>query len=376
MTAFVQARVASTALTLPGEYYTSEAIFARELEQIFTQRWIFVGRAEQIAAPGDYMLVTLGNESIIVVRDQAGQIHAHYNVCRHRGTRMCSEEQGTFAKTILCPYHAWTYGLDGQLHTARLMDEVAGFDKADYGLISAHITAWHGFLFLNLAETPEPFTTAFAPLYLKFGDWHLSELRIARTIEYDVEANWKFIFENYSECYHCPLIHPDLVRLSDSQSGRNDLSEGPFLGGYMELNEPGGSLTMHNGHTSRPPIGEVHGDDLNRVYYYSIFPNMLLSLHSDYVMTHRLIPLSPGRVQIVCEWLFDPATMQEPDFDPSDAVDFWDMTNRQDWHVCELSQLGVQSRAYVPGPYAHQEGLLYAFDQDYLRALGDLDKDT
>ncbi|NJK80954.1 MAG: aromatic ring-hydroxylating dioxygenase subunit alpha [Chloroflexaceae bacterium] len=368
MTTFARPNVSGQAMTLPRHYFTSEAVFAQEMQRIFTQQWLFVGRAEQVATPGEYMLVEIGTENLIVVRDQQHQIRAFYNVCRHRGTRMCTEPAGRFANSIQCPYHAWTYGLDGSLLAARHMQDVESFDKADWPLLAAHVAEWRGFLFLNLASAPEPFEQAFAPLLNKFGDWNIENLRVARAIEYDVQANWKLVVENYSECYHCPLIHPALTRLSDPQSGRNDLLEGPFLGGFMTLEEGEASMTT-SGHTSRPPVGTVRGDDLQRVYYYSIMPNMLLSLHPDYVMAHRLMPLAPGRVKIICEWLFDPATMQRPDFDPSDAVEFWDMTNRQDWHVCELSQLGIQSQAYVPGLYAHAEGLLYAFDQYYLEML-------
>ena len=232
------------------------------------------------------------------------------------------------------------------------------------------LAEWEGFLFVSLAPDPEPFPTAFAPPTDKFAAWHLPELRAARRIDYEVRSNWKQIIENYSECYHCPSIHPQLCRLSPPTSGRNDLGEGPFLGGYSTLNRPAGSLTM-SGQTIRPPLGEVAGEDLGRVYYYAIFPNLLLSLHPDYVMTHTLRPLGAGRTQVACEWLFDPATMAGPGFDPSDAVEFWDLTNRQDWEVCELAHLGVGSRAYTPGPYSHAEGLLDAFKREYLRRMAE-----
>src|SRR5262249_55610574 len=162
---------------------------------------------------------------------------------------------------------------------------------------------------------------------------NMPALRSARRIDYDIKANWKLIVQNYSECYHCPLIHPQLDRLSPWDSGRNDLSAGSFLGGYMTLNHVGGSMTTSGG-TSRPPLGALAGEDLGRVYYYTIFPNMLLSMHPDYVMVHTIWPQEPGRTLITCEWLFDRATMERPDFDPSDAVEFWDLTNRQDWQVC------------------------------------------
>ncbi len=369
MTAFQRATVQGDTRTLPGHYYTSAGILQQEMQRIFYQQWLCVGREEQISEPGDYFLVTIGQESIIVLRDRAGQPRAFFNVCRHRGTRLCTQEQGHFTGPIQCPYHAWTYGLDGQLTAARLMQEVLDFDKRDYPLYPAALASWEGFLFLNLAPEPEPFHEAFAPLIDKFTAWGIPELRVARRIEYDVQANWKLIFENYSECYHCPLVHPALDRLSHSQSGRNDLIEGPFLGGYMTMNRPGTSLTT-TGQRLRAPISTLPEAEFDRVYYYTIFPSLLFSPHSDCVMAHRILPQSCDRTRIVCEWLFTPEAMAQPGFDPSDVVDFWDLTNRQDWKVSELTQLGVNSRAYTPGPLAHQEGLIDAFDRHYLRLMG------
>jgi glycine betaine catabolism A len=313
------------------------------------------------------VLVELAGESLIVLRDRAGAIHAHYNLCRHRGTRMCEQPAGRFGESIQCPYHAWTYALDGRLIAARHMQDAPGFERADWPLRSAAVAEWEGFLFLNLAARPEPFAQAFAPLIGRLSGWGATDLRCGAQISYAVAANWKLIVENYSECYHCPLIHPELAALSPWRSGRNDLSAGPFLGGYMELNHA--SMTV-GGATSRPPLPGLPAEELGRVYYYAIFPNLLLSLHPDYVMAHTLWPAGVGQTRVVCAWYFDPASMAAPGFDPGDAVQFWDTTNRQDWHVCELSQLGVASRAYTPGPYAQVEGLLWQFDQEYLRAMG------
>lgn len=370
MATFVRASISSAVRTLPGRYYTDVAIFAAEQERLFAERWVCGGRSEQVAEPGAYMLVECAGESLIVVRDSNRALHAHFNVCRHRGTRMCETASGRFRETIQCPYHAWTFALDGRLVAARHMDDAPGFDKADWPLRSAAIAEWDGFIFINLAATPEPFETAFAPLLNRFAEWRIGELRRGAQTTYDVAANWKLLVQNYSECYHCPLIHPALVELSPWRSGRNDLSEGPFLGGYMELNHDSASMTL-GGDTARPALPGLSDANQRRVYYYSIFPNLLLSLHPDYVMTHLLWPLAADRTRVICEWHFAPETLAAPSFDPSDAVGFWDMTNRQDWHVCELSQLGVSSRAYTPGPYAQVEGLLWQFDQEYLRAMGE-----
>jgi len=368
MTTFAKANVGDGAMTLPQRWYVNDEVFAAEQQRIFSGGWVCIGRVEHVQKPGDYFVAEVAGESLIVVRDEANETHVFYNVCRHRGTRLCETQSGHFSGSMQCSYHAWTYALDGTLLVARNMNAVPGFSAGNYPLQEAAHAQWEGFLFVNLAREPEPFKTAFAALLGRFDAWNIGALRTARTIEYDVACNWKLLFQNYSECYHCPLVHPQLEKLSASDSGRNDLTEGPFLGGYSELREEGMGLTM-SGKTPRPPLGTVGGEDLRRDYYYTIFPSLLLSLHPDYVMVHYLQPVTTTRTRITCAWLFDPNTMARPDFDPSDAVEFWDLTNRQDWHVNELTQKGVLSKAYTPGPYANAEGLLAAFDRHYLAVM-------
>ena len=368
MREFKRAELRGEARTLPAEYYTSTAVFEKEAQRIFGRDWLYAGRADAIPKPGDYFLYELLGESLIVIRGADDRVRALFNVCRHRGTRMCETAQGKFTGAIQCPYHAWTYGLDGRLMAARNMQGTPGFERADWPLAQAATALWEGFIFISFAAEPEPFAETFAPLLARFAKWTIARLRSAKRITYELACNWKLVAQNYSECYHCPVIHPQLDKLSPWDSGRNDLGEGPFLGGFMTLRDHGGSMTL-DGRTSRPPLGGVDGDELDRIYYYSIFPTMLLSLHPDYVMAHRLIPLGIDRVRVDCDWLFDPATMARDGFDPSDAVGFWDMTNRQDWKVCELSHAGISSRAYVPGPYSSNEGILQAFDTYYLSVM-------
>jgi Rieske 2Fe-2S family protein len=368
METFARPSVYPGASTLPAVWYTSPDVFAEEQERIFYCEWLCAGREERLGRPGDFFTTERAGESLIVTRDGDAKVRAFYNVCRHRGTRLCSEASGHFSGSIQCPYHAWTYGLDGELKIARNMLEMPGFDRMEYPLKEAAVALWEGFIFINL-KSSFSFERVFAPLIGRFSRWNVANLKTARSITYEVACNWKLIFLNYSECYHCPLVHPQLEKLSPSESGRNDLSDGPFLGGYSELRERGTSLTM-SGRSSRKPVGSVTGEDLNRAYYYTIFPSLLLSLHPDYVMAHYCRPLAADRTEIVCAWLFDPSALAEPDFDPADVTEFWDLTNRQDWHVNELTQLGASSRAYSPGPYANAEGLLSAFDRHYLPIMG------
>ncbi|HKQ36864.1 MAG TPA: aromatic ring-hydroxylating dioxygenase subunit alpha [Verrucomicrobiae bacterium] len=353
--------------TLPQRYFISEQIFGVERERIFSTQWLCVGHQNDVAKPGEYFLRNITGESIIVLRDRNSEVRAFYNVCRHRGTRLCEEKAGSFRETLQCPYHAWTYALDGRLVGAPHMERVEGFDKAEYSLNALNLALWEGFIFVNLAKTPMALERMFAPLAGKFKHWNLPKLRSARRIEYDVRANWKLIFENYSECYHCPLVHPALTKLTPYDSAENDLSEGPFLGGFMPITK-GHSLTM-SGNACALPVGSFSGKDQHRVFYYSIFPNMLLSMHPDYVMVHQIWPQSPERSLIYCDWFFHPQAFADSGFHPEDAIEFWDMTNKQDWHVCELSQQGIASRAYQPGPYSPRETIPAAWDREYLRNL-------
>ncbi len=354
------------AQTLPQRCFVSPEVFAEEKVKIFARQWICLGHQSQLGRAGDYFVQTVAGESLILTRDQKGAIQGFYNVCRHRGTRLCEAASG-HAAAIQCPYHAWTYALDGRLIAAPQMEEAPGFDKSDYSLHAVRLALWEGFIFVSLSDLAPPLEKVFAPLAGKFAHWNLPRLRSARRIDYDVQANWKLIFENYSECYHCPGVHPMLSKISPSDSAENDLTEGPFLGGFMSIRE-GKSLTM-SGQACARAVGDIKAEDHARVFYYSIFPNMLLSMHPDYVMVHQLWPQSPVRTLIQCDWFFHPEAAEASEFNPEDAIEFWDMINKQDWHVCQLSQQGIASRAYQPGPYSPRESIPAAWDREYLGQL-------
>jgi Rieske 2Fe-2S family protein len=357
------------ARALPREYFTSAAIFAEEIDKLFGRNWLCAGRESRIARAGDYFLVDVGEASVIVLRDQGGTVRAFHNLCRHRGTRLCEAAQGRFSEPIRCPYHSWTYGLDGRLQGAPSTNDLAGFDKSDWPLLAVAIEIWHGFIFVNLGPASTPLATKLLPLDARVAAYDPRPLVSVRQEVYGVAANWKLIVENYSECYHCGPVHPALSRLSPPTSGENDFSEGPVLGGYMELNEGTASLTL-SGRACGAPVGELGADERRRVYYYAIFPNTLLSLHPDYVMFHTLWPEAPERTRITCEWLFHPDTLTRSELNPKEGTDFWDLTNRQDWHICEEAQAGIASPFYQPGPYSHREALSMQFDREVLRQLG------
>ena len=350
------------ATTLPAAYYVGADYFAREMAALFGRMWICAGRAEQVERPGQFFIREVLGESIIVTRAPSGRVHAFYNVCRHRGTKLCTDHAGTFAGSIQCPYHAWTYDLEGRLIGAPHMEEVPHFRKDQYPLHQVHADVWDGHIFLNLARDPQPLLAQLADLPSKFKQWRMADLRLGRRIVYDVRANWKLLIQNYNECLHCPNLHPALNKLSHYLSGENEPLRASYMGGRMDL-RPGVATLSMDGTCPRAFLPGLSAEDVRRVYYYAIFPNMLLSLHPDYMLVHTLWPMAPDRTINICEWHFQPETLAQPDFNASDAIDFWDMTNRQDWHVCELSQAGISSRAYTPGPYSNREDLLYAFDR-------------
>jgi Rieske 2Fe-2S family protein len=348
--------------TLPARFYTDPAWFERELDCVHYRMWLYAGRAECIPSAGDYFVVNVGAASVIVVRDETGDVRAFHNVCRHRGTLLCSEREGHLPGRLRCPYHAWTYRLDGTLAHAPHMDLVRGFDEAQYPLRAVHVAAWAGNVFLNLAERPAPFAEHLAGLDAKFRHWNMDEMRVVARRTYDLAANWKLVIQNYHECLHCPTAHPELNRRSHYMSGANEPAQPSYLGARMDLRDGFATLSTSE-HPRRAPLPDLDEVERRSVYYYALLPNLLLNLHPDYVVSFRLNPRSVDATEIVCEWMFSPRDIDATGFDPSDAIDFWDLTNRQDWELSALAQAGIRTMGYRQGPYSNREELLVAFDR-------------
>jgi phenylpropionate dioxygenase-like ring-hydroxylating dioxygenase large terminal subunit len=368
----MKARTSFGQHTLGREYFTSPDVFGAERERIFRRSWLLVGHVSQLDRPGRYFLFELDRESVIVLCDGAGELRAFHNHCRHRGSRLCREASGVLGSSITCPYHAWTYGLDGALRAVPVMADVAAFDPADYPLHRVAIDTWQGFVFVNLERDPPSLADALPALLGKFPHRRADALRSVHTEVYEIAANWKLIFHNFSECYHCPTVHPLLNRLTPFRNSENDLEEGPVLGGPMSMTNPDGSMTISGARCAAPFPG-TGDDERGRVYYYTVFPSAFVSFHPDYVLVHRAEALAIDRTRISCAWYFHPDAIGAPGFDPKPAIEFWDLTNRQDWELCENAQLGVGSLAWTPGPYSELESQLAAFDRHYLRIMRDDD---
>ncbi len=353
------------ATLLPARAYHDPALYAWEMDEIFLRDWVMVAREEDVAEPGSFIQREVNGENVILVRGRDAVIRAFYNVCRHRGTAVEERECGK-AVRFQCPYHAWIYDLDGRLIRAKHTEDLEDFSFDTFGLTPIRAETWQGFVFLCFAEgAVEPLADQLGDLVDQFARFDFRTLRSAKRIDYEVAANWKFIGENYSECYHCPGVHPQLNKLTPYDLGGDYDPDGAWQGGWMELVGGAETMALDGGHGSRdgrPPMCGITTIDEKRIYYYIVWPLAFLSIHPDYLLVHRLIPRDAGHTTVECEWLFEESTIATPGFDPADAIAFWDVTNRQDWHVCELQQQGTRSRSWKAGRYSSIEASVQAFD--------------
>jgi Rieske 2Fe-2S family protein len=355
--------------TLPGRYFHDPAIYSREQERIFGDLWICVGRADALPGSGDFMTVELSDESVIVMRGRDGALRAFLNVCRHRGARLCLEHTGNTGPALQCPYHAWSYSLDGRLVGAPNIARDESLEREKLGLFPVALEIWEGLIWLSLADNPGTVRDQLEPaLRARFGDlekferYGIGNLAVGTSITYDIAANWKLVVENFMECYHCAPVHPELTRLLPEF--RNGTSYQGIVGQGTDFADDIEGFTLSgNGKRDSLP-GLLPSDD--RLYYgFVLWPNLFVNLLPDHVILHTLLPTGPETARVVCDWLFDPAEIAKPGFDPQDTVDVFDITNRQDWDVCERTQLGMHSRAYA-------DGGLYVSNEQHIAVFRDL----
>jgi glycine betaine catabolism A len=340
--------------SLPREAYWDAAFFAREREAIFWNQWFYVGRAQELEAIGAYRVLDVAGESVILVRTHDG-IRAHLNFCRHRGSRLLCGE-GVVRGAIRCPYHGWSYALDGRLVASPFVPEPA-IPEASRRLHRAGVAQWGGFIFVHLS--PEGAQATGATLDAQLGAipqrlerYPLAELRVARSIWYDVRANWKVLLENYNECYHCAGVHPELCRVVPAFKQHG----GAQLDWERGIPHRDGAWTFTpNGTSDRVPFSGLNDDERARHKGELIYPNFMLSLAAEHVAAFSLWPRDAASTAIRCDFLFHPQEIAKAGFDPSDVVDFWDLVNRQDWNICESVQAGMSSRAFQHGYYAPME---------------------
>jgi Rieske 2Fe-2S family protein len=337
--------------SLPRRAYVEPAYFERERRNIFWSQWFCIGRVSRFEQPGSYETIEVAGESAIVIGSSAG-VRSHLNLCRHRGSRLLCGS-GSLRGAIRCPYHGWTYDVDGRLIATPFVDQSALPSEVRY-LHPVEIDCWGGFAFVRIARdgTAAPLLEQLGDAPQRVANYGLERLRIGRSLHYDVQANWKVILENYNECYHCAGVHPELCRIVPAFKRRGG-SELDWERG-IEHRQGAWTFTL-DGTSNRQPFAQLNDDERTRHKGELLYPNFMLSLSADHAAAFTLWPQSPQRTAIVCDLLFDPSEMDRPSFDPGDATEFWDIVNRQDWAVCENVQAGMQSRAFRYGYYAPME---------------------
>jgi Rieske 2Fe-2S family protein len=350
---------------LPRAAYTSREVWEWERRHFFDAGWSCVALSETLPRAGAQRAELTGAGSTLLVRGRDGTVRAFANACRHRGHELLPCGESGDLALIRCPYHNWTYHLDGRLNKAPGFGDGAlpGFDPADNGLIELAAEEWHGLIFVHGSSAPAtPLADHVEGLDALVAPYEMERLCVGGHHDYTVAANWKVLTENYQECYHCPAIHPELCRVSPPDSGENYAhpQAGAWVGGWQQVRDHAVTMSL-DGTTSAQPLRGLDAAQRRQVIYVGVFPNLLISLHPDYVMTHLLTPLGAERTTIRCSWAFAPEDLGRRGFDPAFAVDFWDITNRQDWAACESVQRGLSNEAARPGVLAADEDAVYQF---------------
>jgi glycine betaine catabolism A len=343
---------ASLLATLPGDHYTDPTIFALEQSRIFERHWFAAARAGELDAPGRFRTVQVGRESVLIVRGRDNQLRAFFNVCRHRGAKLCVEEEGEARRNLQCPYHAWTYGLDGKLVAAPNLTKMPDVDRVEYGLVNVHIREWLGYAWVCLADEPPSFEdTVVGAATDRLGDaalidrWEVDELAVGRRIVYDVHANWKLIVENFMECYHCATIHPELTEVlpefADGYAAQYYVGHGAEFG--TDIN----GFTV-DGTEGFGKLAQLTEDQDRRYYAVTVNPQVFINLVPDHVIFHRMYPMAPDRTIVECDWLYSKEVVATGR-DVSRSVELFHRVNQQDFDACERCQPAMSSRVYARG---------------------------
>ena len=347
------------ALTLPAEAYRSLEVLAWEKRHFFEGSWLCIGRSDDVREPGDQKAVPAGDREVLLVRGDDGILRAFLNSCRHRGHELLQPGERNHARGVKCPYHGWVYSLEGELKaTPRFVDFGSwDVDRSEFPLEAVPTAEWHAWVFVNFSGDAPEFAEHIGNLGITVDDYAPETLVLGDSHGYEIRANWKIVVENYLECYHCSNIHPELCRVTPPETGDAPYAElptGVWTGGPMTLREHAETMSL-DGRSLGTWIPSVPESRRREVGYAAVFPNLLISPHADYVMTHRLFPLATDRTSVECNWYFPPAAFERESFTPKYASEFWDVTNREDWAACESVQRAVNSGSFHQGPVSSWE---------------------
>ena len=388
--------------TLERDFFLDDAIYRADIERIWRASWLFAGHTCEIPKPGDYFVWEVDGDSILVIRGDDGAVRALHNVCRHRGTLLCTEGAGHAGK-LVCSYHQWVYGRDGKLLSCRGMQD--DLDKSQLGLRPVHVQDVEGLIFVSLAETPPDFAAARAHLAPFLKPQGFTRAKAAKSVDYEIRANWKLVWENNRECYHCNANHPQYIKANFDHYNVDDSNERtkaalaaatarseakwaacglavthketgmtlfpdkhwfsinrtPLVEGFL-------SETM-DGRQLAPLMGDYKDPDVGTLRMRAL-PNFWNHSSCDHGVSTRLTPAGPGRTLARVTWLVDENAVEGKDYDLSKVLPFWQLTSEQDWQICDLAQRGVGSRGYTPGPYStYKEYNVDGFVRWYLQKV-------
>ncbi|GAA4735159.1 aromatic ring-hydroxylating dioxygenase subunit alpha [Modestobacter marinus] len=357
---------ASLIPTLPGRYYTDPAVFAQEQSRVFEDMWFCVVRSSDLPTPGSFEKVQVGRESVLVVRSRDGQLRAFLNVCRHRGAQICTEDSGTVKRAFQCPYHAWTYDLEGKLIAAPNLTKMPDIDRVEHGLVPVALREWLGYAWVCLAKEPPSFEDDVVGAVVErlgsvqvIDSYDVDSLSVGRRISYDVQANWKLIIENFMECYHCATIHPELTEVLPEFA--DGYAAQFFVGHGAEFGDDVKGFTV-DGSEGFDRLPGVDRDQDRRYYAITVRPTVFVNLAPDHVIFHRMFPVSADRTIVQCDWLYT-RDVVESGRDVSRSVELFHRVNQQDFAACERTQPAMSSRAYADGgvlvPSEHHIGAFH-----------------
>ncbi|HVW68903.1 MAG TPA: aromatic ring-hydroxylating dioxygenase subunit alpha [Steroidobacteraceae bacterium] len=359
---------------LPAQWYYDPGQYERELAGIWRKTWIYVGRSSEVAERRAYMTFALAGQQILLVRGDDGVLRGFHNTCRHRGAALCLEPRGTLrSSSVVCPYHAWVYSLKGDLVRTSSKTVPPGFSEADYPLYAVKVQEWRGFVFISLADDPPTLEEALDFKTGRLARWPLEELVVAHTDTKVIQCNWKLFWENFSECLHCPGIHPSLCQLVPL-FGRGYIRErdDPHWQEHAEDPNPlyrgglraGAQSWSTDGTAAAPIFPGLSAEDrkLGQVYLTSL-PSVFIAAHVDYVRAVRLWPLGPERMELRVEYLFAPEALASPGFNLRKVVDFADRVMGEDAYACEINQRGQRALPHRAGVVMPEEYMVHAFHQ-------------
>ena len=389
---------------LPGQFHSDETVYRADLDRVWRTGWLFAGHTCEIPKPGDYFTLQVDADSLIVIRGSDGSVHALHNVCRHRGSTICDAATGHVSR-LVCPYHQWAYGLNGDLLACRGMHDL---DKSQFGLKQVHLREAGGLIYLSLAADPPTFEPAHKLLDPIARPHGFDRAKVAKAVDYLVKANWKLVWENNRECYHCNLNHPQYIKANFDHYNADDTTPRikreisgvvarsekkwaatglapthtqtgmtPFPDAEKNIWFSANRTPLIDGYVSEsmdgkrvgPLMGDYQDADVGTLRIRTL-PNFWNHSSCDHAVSTRLLPAGPELTAIRVWWLVDAKAVEGRDYQLEKLMPFWQLTSEQDWEICERQQRGVNSSAFTPGPYSTvKEYNVNSFVQWYLKML-------